>query len=245
MPTHPPILTHLRSYLLVVLLNLTALGAVVWTLRDPRQSAVAIVPVPTGTPGPTATAVRMQVYVTGAVATPAVVSLPEGARARDAVAAAGGLTAQADPAAVNLAAAVSDGEQLFVPARSEVTAGPGSPSAAPLSAGARGASASTSASIAGRTGIGGPAPAALASHGQQAAGNTVRASGGTAGGHLNVNEATAVELETLPSIGPALAARIIAYRDAHGPFAAVEDLRQVSGIGDKTLARFRDQVVVR
>lgn len=63
-------------------------------------------------------------------------------------------------------------------------------------------------------------------------------------GKLNVNRATAEELEELPGIGPALAARIIAYREENGPFARVDDLVRVSGIGPKTIDRFRDLVTV-
>jgi len=54
---------------------------------------------------------------------------------------------------------------------------------------------------------------------------------------LNINTASAVELETLPHIGPAMAQRIIAYREAHGPFERVEDLQEVEGIGE---TRYRD-----
>lgn len=61
---------------------------------------------------------------------------------------------------------------------------------------------------------------------------------------LNINRATAKELEALPGIGPVLAARIVAHREAHGPFRTVDDLLAVSGIGPKTLAGFRDLVTV-
>jgi competence protein ComEA len=61
-------------------------------------------------------------------------------------------------------------------------------------------------------------------------------------GKLNVNLASAEELERLPGIGPALAARIVAHREAHGPFRTVDDLLRVSGIGPKTLDGFRDLV---
>ncbi|MGQ9780309.1 MAG: helix-hairpin-helix domain-containing protein, partial [Bacillota bacterium] len=56
---------------------------------------------------------------------------------------------------------------------------------------------------------------------------------------LNVNRASAAELEAVPGIGPTLAARIVAYRGANGPFASLEDLLNVEGIGEKTLARLR------
>lgn len=63
-------------------------------------------------------------------------------------------------------------------------------------------------------------------------------------GKLNLNQASAEELEALPGIGPALAARIVAYREEHGPFIAVDDLLRVSGIGPKTLDRLQGLVVV-
>lgn len=53
---------------------------------------------------------------------------------------------------------------------------------------------------------------------------------------LDVNTATAAELEQLPGIGPALAGRIVAHRETHGPFAATADLEQVQGIGPAKLA---------
>jgi competence protein ComEA len=60
---------------------------------------------------------------------------------------------------------------------------------------------------------------------------------------LNVNTATAAELEELDGLGPTRAKAIIQYREEHGPFQKVEDLQNISGIGDKTLAKFRDQIV--
>ena len=61
---------------------------------------------------------------------------------------------------------------------------------------------------------------------------------------VNVNTATAEELDVLPGIGPALAGRIIAYREEHGPFTAAEDLLAVSGIGESVLDGLRDQIVL-
>ena len=63
-------------------------------------------------------------------------------------------------------------------------------------------------------------------------------------GPIDVNTATAAQLETLPGIGPSTAAAIIAYRDLHGPFASVDDLAEVSGIGDSKLAAIRGLVTV-
>ena len=63
-------------------------------------------------------------------------------------------------------------------------------------------------------------------------------------GSINLNTATASELQRLPRIGPKLAARILAHREAHGPFRRVQDLVQVRGIGTKTLARLAPYLVV-
>ena len=71
--------------------------------------------------------------------------------------------------------------------------------------------------------------------------------GGTTGsstGLININSASATELETLSGIGEVLAATIIEYREQNGPFAAVDDLMDVSGIGPATLEEIRDQVTV-
>ena len=76
------------------------------------------------------------------------------------------------------------------------------------------------------------------------AGASSGAGAGTGSGLVNINTADAAALETLPGIGPALAGRIIAWRDANGGFRAVDELLAVSGIGEKTLEGFRDQVTV-
>ena len=59
---------------------------------------------------------------------------------------------------------------------------------------------------------------------------------------VNVNTASAEELIELPGIGEVLAARIIAYREEHGPFQSLDALKQVSGIGDKLVEKIRDLV---
>lgn len=61
---------------------------------------------------------------------------------------------------------------------------------------------------------------------------------------ININTATAEQLQQLKGIGPAMAQRIIEYRSKHGEFASVDELQQVKGIGSKTLAKIRDDIRV-
>ncbi|WP_235934070.1 ComEA family DNA-binding protein [Paramicrobacterium chengjingii] len=61
---------------------------------------------------------------------------------------------------------------------------------------------------------------------------------------MNINTASAEQLEELPQIGPSLAAQIIAWRDDNGGFRSVDDLRNVSGIGEKTFAMIKDLVTI-
>ncbi|RME78104.1 MAG: ComEA family DNA-binding protein, partial [Chloroflexi bacterium] len=72
-------------------------------------------------------------------------------------------------------------------------------------------------------------------------GNSVNPSDGP----VNLNTATLEELDTLPGIGPAIARRIIEYREQVGGFASVEEITQVKGIGEATLAKIRDRITVR
>lgn len=173
-------------------------------------------PAATGPPGPAdpaAPAGRIVVHVVGAVVSPGVVVLADGARVADAIAAAGGVASDADTEQLNLARVLGDGEQVRVPHAGEQPAAPDP----------------------------GPSPPG-ASSGGAAAG----ASGGSTpgGGVVNINTAGASELETLPGIGPALAARIVEYRDGHGPFASVDDLTDVPGIGPAKLEALRSRAAV-
>jgi competence protein ComEA len=61
-------------------------------------------------------------------------------------------------------------------------------------------------------------------------------------GRISLNTADVAELETLPRIGPAIAERIVAWREQNGPFRAVEDLLEVSGIGERIVEAVRDLV---
>ena len=135
-------------------------------------------------------------HAAGAVVRPGVYRLPAGSRVTDLVEAAGGITPDAAPDLLNLAAELADGQQVYVPRVGE---------AAPAAAGA--------------------------------------ASGAPAG-PVDLNTATAEQLEELPGIGPATARAIIEHRERAGAFRSVEELLEVRGIGEAKLAGLRDLVRV-
>lgn len=177
-------------------------------------------PVPTGSEAGVSAAapdVPVVVHVVGAVATPGVVELPPGARVSDALEAVGGASGDADLDALNLARALVDGEQIRVPRPGEEIA---------LDSGGTGAE-SGGAQTGPGSGAGGPGGPAAAE-----------------GELVNLNSADLAALETLPGVGPVTAQSILDHRDAIGRFTTVEELLDVSGIGDATLSRIRDSVTV-
>ena len=166
--------------------------------------------------GPTSGA-ELVVHVVGQVVRPGLVRLRPGARVADALTAAGGTRTGADVAALNLARLVVDGEQIRVPRPGE------SPAVGPGAGGAGGA---------GSSGAGG------------AGGAGTSGSSGGSNGPVSLNAADAAALDTLPGVGPVLAQRIIDWRTEHGRFTSVDELGEVSGIGDKLMAQLRPKVTL-
>ena len=81
-----------------------------------------------------------------------------------------------------------------------------------------------------------------ASRGSTSSRSTVRTAPPRSSGPIAINRATAKELEALDGIGPVLASRIIAYRNANGPFVTLESLLEVSGIGPAKFAQFKEKI---
>ncbi|OIN90064.1 hypothetical protein CO019_01940 [Candidatus Berkelbacteria bacterium CG_4_9_14_0_2_um_filter_42_30] len=63
-------------------------------------------------------------------------------------------------------------------------------------------------------------------------------------GKININTATAAQLDSLPGIGPVYAGRIVEYRDSHGGFKSINEIENVKGIGPKTFEKFRDKITI-
>ena len=120
----------------------------------------------------------------------------------------------ADLAAINLARPLVDGEQVHVPKPGEIVP----------------------------AGVGGSGSAAGSGAGGSTGGTGIGGAGGA--GPVNLNSATAAQLEELPGVGPVLAQRIIDWRTEHGRFASVDELGEVSGIGEKIFAALQPKVGV-
>lgn len=155
------------------------------------------------------------VHVAGCVARPGVYALDPGSRVADAVTAAGGPLADAATESINLARLLIDGEQVYLPSAEEVASGAA-------------------------VGAGAGAGAAGAAGG--AAGGATAGPAAAAGDLVNVNTASAAELEALPGVGPSTAQKIVADREKNGPFLVPEDLMRVPGIGPKKFEAMADLV---
>jgi competence protein ComEA len=158
--------------------------------------------------------VNIMVYVSGEVVKPGVYVLLATARVIDALQAAGGATSTADLVVVNLAAPLVDAAQVFIPRM-------GSTPRVTL-------------------------PRPHAGINLPITGGSGSAGGGatSTAGIVDINSATLFDLDALPGVGPSTAQAIIDYRTANGPYASVDDLLNVRGIGPSKLAAMRARVRV-
>jgi len=190
--------------------------AVVSARLPPVEMAASGAPAPLTSAAPGPAVVS----VVGLVHRPGLVTLEPGARIADALEAAGGALDGADVLGLNLARKVADGEQIVV----GIGAVPGQPtemgSSVVSDASAPPGSPTTSSA--------GAPPAA-----------------GAAQTPVDLNTATAEQLDALPGVGPVTAAAIVAWRDAHGRFGSVDQLGDVDGIGPARLDKLRPLVAVK
>lgn len=161
----------------------------------------------------------VRVQVSGAVLEPGIYDVPASCRVEEAIAAAGGLTENADSERVNLVRKVRDGMQIRVPVQKA------------------GTSRTQRKSAQAKSGLG---ESASKKYGSAKAGSGRNSSMMQS---VRINSASAGELQQLPGIGPALAQRIVETRNS-GRFTSVEDLLRVPGIGKAKLAKLRAYVEV-
>ena len=165
----------------------------------------------------------MAVHITGEVKNPGVVRVKEGSRIQDIIEEAGGLTENADITDVNLAYVVEDGMKVRIPSNDEELSKEN-----------------------------------IDENGQeennhdkyitQDSGKGVIVSNeeiDTSSSIVNINTATQTELEELPGIGPSLARRIVEHRNQNGKFKTIEDIKNVTGIGDSKFEKIKNLIKVK
>jgi len=238
------VLTRKEQLVLLFLGGSICLGSIVlYSVSSPSETdpnsevqvQQEILPKPAPDPSPEATLTepdivpdRVQVSVAGAVRRPGVYVFRDGGRVQDAIEASGGTEKWADINDINLAAHLIDGTTLTIPGEEiKDFEGPQTirrPTPPPPN----------------------PAQYTVSGWSAETAGQAANFSVGAeplAGGIIDLNRATAEELESLPGIGPKLAGEIIRFR-AQQPFQSVDDLDLVSGIGPKRLEAIRSLVTV-
>lgn len=158
----------------------------------------------------------MAIHVTGEVKNPGVVKVKQGSRIEDIIEAAGGLTENADITNVNLAFEVEDGMKIRIPSNDEDNENEGN---------------------------------IIEHYITQDSGKGVIVSEDKSSENLslviNINTANETELEQLPGIGASIAGRIIDYRNKNGKFKAIEDIKNVTGIGETKFEKIKDFIKVK
>lgn len=185
-------------------------GGSLWNSAPPETNQVEV-PAPVGSSAVQAKGV--QVYVSGAVMKPGIYELPAGSRGVAAIAAAGGMTSEANTDKVNLAKLLKDGMQINVPRLNAKQLKAKSGGNNIVASGEKNAKVEQAATVKG-------------------------VSKNQAPGKVHINSASEAELTALPGIGAVTAERIINYRSVHA-FSSVEEIMQVKGIGKAKFAQMQ------
>lgn len=159
--------------------------------------------------------------ISGAVKHQGVYRLKNGARLEDLIEKAGGLTKDAQLKAINRSQLLKDQDKIYIPGKGDKAEAAQTANSAAASAPASSPSASASSSSVSSS-----------------------TSGAASSDLINLNTATASDLQKLNGIGEKKAEQIIAYRQEKGSFKSIDELKEVSGIGDKTFAAIKDQLTI-
>lgn len=165
----------------------------------------------------------MAVHVTGEVKNPGVVKVKEGSRIQDIIEKAGGLTENADITEVNLAFVVEDGMKVRIPSNDDEINKENSEKREIEETNRN-------------------------EYITQDSGKGVIVSDegiDTSSSIVNINTASQTELEELPGIGPSISSRIVEYRNEKGKFKSIEDIKNVTGIGDSKFEKIKDLIKVK
>ena len=177
---------------------------------------------------------KIYVYITGEVNNPGVVILTEGSRIVDAINSAGGTTANADISKINLVYVLEDGMKVNIPNKNDlkkesefeyITMNSGDRGNDDYSTGKASSKDYSSSSDKTNTSTG------ISTNSKKY-------------DLVNINTATQTELETLPGIGPSLALKIINYRKENGMFSSIEQIKEVSGIGESKFESLKSYITI-
>lgn len=164
---------------------------------------------------------KIYVYITGEVNNPGVIILDEGSRIVDAINSAGGVTSKANISKVNLVYVLNDGMKINIPNNEDLNSNIGFEY------------------ITMNSGDGGDKDYSEKSFDESLSTEKSRNYS-----IVNINTATQTELESLPGIGPSLALKIINYRKENGKFSSIEEVKNVSGIGDSKFENLKKYIKV-
>lgn len=165
---------------------------------------------------------KIYIHITGEVNNPGVVTLDEGSRIVDAINAAGGTTSNADISKINLVYILEDGMKINIPDNSELKENINYEYI-------------TKGSGDGKV---------TENDGSDYKNESSKSSNSAKYSIVNINSATQTELESLPGIGPSLALKIINYRKENGRFSSIEEIKEVSGIGEAKYNELKKYITI-
>lgn len=158
---------------------------------------------------------KITIYISGAVANPGVITIEADKRLDDAVQKVGGFTKDADLERINLAMKVEDSQHYIIPEKGD------------------GSQLTDS-----KQDLKGDSQLV----GSQSSDTMKSNTNGSSNGKININLADQSQLETIPGVGPSTAKKIIDYREKEGKFSEVEDIKNISGIGDKKFENMQEYI---
>lgn len=165
------------------------------------------------------------VHVSGAVNSEGIVELDSGSRVANAIEKAGGVKENADMTNINLAYPLEDGMKIYIPTKEETEVNKNNENTSDESY-----VTSSSGGV-----------------NSKETTNSIPSSSmsDTTSKKVNINTASQEELDTLPGIGPSIASKIIDYREQNGKFNSIEEIKEVSGIGEAKYEKIKDSITIK